>query len=90
MRAKSSRPRTMLAMSFACGGLLVMLGSPPSQANPDRGTAQAAPSCSEECNRKASDCLDVCEAKFKDDDKARVTCKFECANKRQACEKDCG
>jgi hypothetical protein len=47
-------------------------------------------SCNEDCNRKASDCLDECEEKFKDDAKARVTCKFECATKRQQCEKNCG
>jgi hypothetical protein len=88
--AMSSRPRAVLAMSFVFGGLLVLLGSSPSHANPEHDTRLAAPSCNDDCNRKASDCLDGCEEKFKGDDKARVTCKFECANKRQACEKDCG
>lgn len=46
--------------------------------------------CNTDCNRKASDCIDLCEEKFKDDDKARVTCKFECTQKRQQCEKSCG
>jgi hypothetical protein len=50
----------------------------------------AGSSCSEDCTRKASDCIDACEEKFKNDDKGRVTCKFECANTRQKCEKDCG
>jgi hypothetical protein len=86
----SSRPLAVLAMSFALVGSLVLLGSSPSHANPERDTPLAAPSCGDECNRKASDCLDGCEEKFKGDDKARVTCKFECATKRQACEKDCG
>lgn len=57
-----------------------------------KGAAAAphgTPSCSEACNRKASDCLDGCEERFKNDDKARVTCKFECTNQRQRCEKDC-
>ena len=50
---------------------------------------EGAPSCSEQCNRRASDCLDGCEERFKNDDKARVTCKFDCTNQRQKCEKDC-
>jgi hypothetical protein len=80
-----------MTLVAAFGGLLVLVPSSSSDAGlaprPERVTA---PSCSEDCNRKASDCLDACEEKFKNDDKARVTCKFECANKRQQCEKDCG
>jgi hypothetical protein len=52
-------------------------------------TVPRGATCSADCNRKASDCIDLCEEKFKDDDKARVTCKFECAQKRQQCEKSC-
>lgn len=75
----------------ALGGLFVLVPSSSSAAGPaPRAETLAAPSCNDDCNRKASDCLDVCEEKFKNDDKARVTCKFECANKRQQCEKDCG
>jgi len=58
----------------------------PVPTTPPTGT----PSCTEQCNRRASDCLDGCEERFKNDDKSRVTCKFECANQRQQCEKDCG
>ena len=46
--------------------------------------------CADDCTRRAAACLDGCEEKFKDDDKGRVTCKFECATKRQQCERDCG
>ncbi len=52
-------------------------------------TVPRGATCSADCNRKASDCVDLCEEKFKDDDKARVTCKFECTQKRQQCEKSC-
>lgn len=45
--------------------------------------------CDADCNRKASDCIDACEEKFKDEDKARVTCKYECTQKRQQCQKSC-
>jgi hypothetical protein len=72
----------------ALGGLLALASSSPSDASP-RGEIRGAPSCSDDCNRKASDCLDGCEEKFKDDDKARVTCKFACTQTRQQCEKDC-
>src|SRR5260370_22922224 len=41
--------------------------------------------CSESCDRKASDCLDACETKFKDD-KPRVECKMQCSVDRQKCE----
>jgi hypothetical protein len=66
----------------------VLVSSSSSDASP-RAEMLGAPSCSEDCNNKASDCLDACEEKFKSDDKARVTCKFECAQTRQQCEKDC-
>jgi hypothetical protein len=78
-------------LAVFASGFFALLGASPSEArSPERGEPVAAPSCPDACNRKASDCLDVCEEKFKDDDKARVTCKFECATKRQQCEKDCG
>jgi hypothetical protein len=71
------------------GGLHITVPTVASQAEPPRNDVPNAASCSEQCNRKASDCLDGCEERFKDDDKGRVTCKFECANKRQQCEKNC-
>jgi len=73
------------------GGVRVALPGVPLQVSLSAGepirTDDAA--CTTDCNRKASDCLDGCEERFKNDDKARVTCKFECANKRQKCENDC-
>jgi hypothetical protein len=56
---------------------------------PTDSTVPRGATCSADCNSKASDCIDLCEEKFKDDDKARVTCKFECTQKRQQCEKSC-
>ncbi len=47
-----------------------------------------APSCSETCDRKAAECVDGCEARFKED-KLRVECKMACADVRQKCDKDC-
>ena len=44
--------------------------------------------CSESCDRKASDCLDGCEAKHRED-KPRVECKMQCAADRQKCESAC-
>jgi hypothetical protein len=81
----------MAVVAVAVGvGLAVFGPSTASDAksNP-RVEALAAPSCTDDCNRKASECLDECEEKFKNDDKSRVTCKFECSNKRQQCEKGC-
>ena len=52
------------------------------------GAADPLSSCSESCDRKASDCLDACEAKHKDD-KPRVECKLQCATDRQKCEATC-
>jgi hypothetical protein len=57
---------------------------------PGEGFLPLDVSCNADCNRRASDCIDGCEEKFRDDDKARVTCKFECTQKRQQCEKSCG
>ena len=39
------------------------------------------------CEAK-SDCVDVCEEKFKDD-KPRVQCKMACIGDREKCEKEC-
>jgi hypothetical protein len=89
-RAWSSRS-SVLTLLATLGGFVVLVSATPSEA--DVGSRQrmlGAPSCSDDCNRKASDCLDGCEEKFKGDDKARVTCKFECTQTRQKCEKDCG
>jgi hypothetical protein len=45
-------------------------------------------SCHESCDRKASDCLDACDATHKDD-KPRIECKLQCATERQKCESAC-
>jgi hypothetical protein len=68
------------------------IGAPraPTALLPDLDGVSSELACAEDCTRRAADCLDGCEEKFKDDDKGRVTCKFECATKRQQCEKDCG
>jgi hypothetical protein len=83
--------RAAVAIGVILGVLYVW---PPTSSAGDRARededTRAAPSCGDDCTRKASDCLDRCEEKFKDDDRARVTCKFECATKRQQCEKECG
>jgi hypothetical protein len=77
---KAWRPRRALAVTFfALFGALYISAS--------AGAADAL-SCSENCDRKASDCLDACEAKFKDD-KPRVECKLQCASERQKCEANC-
>ena len=44
--------------------------------------------CNESCDRKASECLDGCETKFKED-KPRVECKLNCTVERQKCEAAC-
>ena len=54
----------------------------------DSAVAADFRSCSESCDRKASDCLDACESKHKDD-KPRVECKMQCTTERQKCEAAC-
>jgi hypothetical protein len=97
-------PPRIFPMHFAVAmlaGLLVLapLTSPRAASLPEEGAPSRAvqrsrederpAACADDCTRKASDCIDACEEKFKDDDRGRVTCKFECATKRQQCEKDC-
>jgi len=52
-------------------------------ATPPRGG-----SCSEACDRKAADCLEGCDGRFKED-KPRVECKIQCATDRQKCDAAC-
>jgi hypothetical protein len=52
------------------------------------GAAPAAGSCSAECDRKAAECVDACEAQHKGA-KARVECKLGCITAREKCEKGC-
>jgi hypothetical protein len=73
-------------VAVSCLFLLAPLSARPAET---AGSLRAA-SCADDCNSKASLCLDGCEEKFKNDDKERVTCKLECANARQTCEKRCG
>jgi hypothetical protein len=74
----------------ALGAFWILAPVSASEASPvQRDVSMAAPSCTADCNRQASDCLDACEEKYKTDDKGRVTCKFECANARQRCEEGC-
>jgi len=54
----------------------------------DRHQGPAASACSEACDKKASDCVDVCELKLKED-KPRIQCKLACIADREKCEKDC-
>jgi len=83
--------RAFMAFLATLGGLLVLAPPAPLDAGAaGGGQPPRAASCSDDCNRRASDCLDGCEEKFKTDDKGRVTCKFGCATDRQKCEKDCG
>ena len=89
-RAWSQFWRALAAYLFVMGALVVVTSTPSEAAPAPRAEPLTAASCSSDCNRKASECLDECEEKFKDDDKARVTCKFECATKRQECDKSCG
>jgi hypothetical protein len=44
--------------------------------------------CSASCDKKASDCVDACEAKYQEA-KPRVECKVVCITEREKCEKDC-
>jgi hypothetical protein len=50
--------------------------------------APATGSCSAECDRKAAECVDTCEAKHKDAG-SRVECKLACIATREKCEKGC-
>ena len=52
------------------------------------GSAPAAGSCSDECDRKAAECVDACEAAHKEA-KPRVECKLACVTEREKCEKGC-
>lgn len=90
MTLASSHVRAIMATMTLVGGSQVVAPMVSHAAPALGGVAPSAASCAEECNRRASDCLDSCEERFKNDDKARVTCKFECANKRQQCERECG
>jgi hypothetical protein len=90
VRITPSLFRAVVASLAFFGGLHAGVPAVSSPAAPTHDVvAPGAASCAEDCNRKASDCLDGCEERFKSDDRARVTCKFECANHRQQCEKDC-
>ena len=53
------------------------------------GGEPRAGTCQEECDRKASACVDVCDAKYQED-RARVPCKLACIDDRKACAKNCG
>ena len=88
MRITPALFRAVVASLAFFGGIHAEVPEASSHAAPGGALPQAA-SCAEDCNRKASDCIDNCEERFKTDDKARVTCKFECTNQRQRCEKDC-
>ena len=77
-----------VVVSLVATSCLFLLALPAPLGAAAAGTPTAA-SCADDCNSKASQCLDTCEEKFKTDDKGRVTCKLECANARQKCEKDC-
>jgi hypothetical protein len=77
---KAWRSRPALAAT-----LLALLGA---LASTDPAGAADALSCSENCDRKASDCLDACDSKHKED-KPRVECKMQCATERQKCESSC-
>lgn len=91
MRLTPSFFRALAASLAFFGGIRVAVPASSSHAAPVRGVvAPSGATCAEVCNRKASDCLDSCEERFKTDDRARVTCKFECANQRQQCERECG
>jgi hypothetical protein len=44
--------------------------------------------CSASCDHHASDCIDSCEDRFKDD-KPRVQCKLACIGEREKCSTAC-
>ena len=71
--------RALASTAFALGVGLFFAG--PAGAGEPR-------SCSENCDRRAAECLDACETKFKED-KPRVECKMQCATDRQKCEGAC-
>lgn len=48
-----------------------------------------ASACSLDCDRKASECVDGCEERYPDEDKARVECKVTCIEARRRCEANC-
>lgn len=77
----------MLRFASAIGLVTFAIAAYASSARP-RGTALPAGSCSMDCDRKASDCIDGCEAKFQDP-KARVECKLACVTSREKCESNC-
>jgi hypothetical protein len=72
---------------WVAAGLLVMAVAGSGSARPPP-SSPASGACSESCDRKASECLDACSAKFKDD-KPRVECKVQCAADRQKCDAAC-
>ena len=85
--------RTIVGTLLLLGGMSALTPAGASQVAGRVGPSDEEPwpaSCSDDCTRKALDCIEACEEKFKDDDRARVTCKFECTTKRQSCEKECG
>jgi hypothetical protein len=83
----SSRARSS-AFAFTAV-LFVVLAAGATPASAARVDAPSGASCSSACDRKAAECLDACEERFKDDARARVTCKVDCATARQACDKNC-
>jgi len=90
-RFRLSARRVAMLLVATAGGLCALVPASASKAeSTEKARPQGSASCAEDCNRIASECLDACEEKFKDDDKARVTCKFECATKRKQCAESCG
>lgn len=69
--------KTAFAALFVAGAIAATSGSAP-----------AAGACSAECDRKAAECVDACEAQHKDA-KPRVECKLACVTAREKCEKGC-
>jgi hypothetical protein len=74
-----------LARRFACLTLVPLaLAAVPSAAL----RAESLGTCSADCDKKASECVDACEAKFQEA-KPRVECKVACITERENCEKAC-
>ncbi|MET0592153.1 MAG: hypothetical protein ABW133_05610 [Polyangiaceae bacterium] len=80
---------SILSVFAVATAALVIAAPAPSHAVVADDSCPLDGACEADCNRKASDCIDACEEKFKDEDKARVTCKYECTQKRQQCQKSC-
>jgi hypothetical protein len=75
-------------LKLAAVTMFALAAVAPGSSVASHGLPPTAGSCSAECDRKAAECVDACDAAHKEA-KARVECKLTCIADREKCEKGC-